>query len=373
MNLETLIQFMQFGRVFPLARNSKKPMYRWAWKTMNTDEIQVAEDWLERFPTANWALVPTRAFIVDVDLKDGSAVPTSIEKAGGLQRTFTVRTPSGGTHHYYFGSPEELSFKTRNKWLPGVDIRYGNDGYVVLPFSTTTDGSYEIVVGLDELPSCASHPSGPDSILPPVPDWIRTRWMTEMEPFTHLNSSTPGNEKYQKVTDQLSTVIDQTRFRFFRKQANMAVWNKRPLKSMEDKTKSGFEIQLAMRLMNVGATDEEVMTFYKAWCKKHSLKPKKNFATTIERAREKTAAYVAAWQATQPVRRKHGTSRIEIIAAVESGACQPKDIAEATGLKRSAVRMMLSKMVADGSLVRTVSGYAIACAVRASERLADAA
>ncbi|MGJ5813695.1 bifunctional DNA primase/polymerase [Paludibaculum fermentans] len=373
MNLETLIQFMQFGGVFPLAGTSKKPMHKWDWTTMNTDDILVAEEWLEQFPTANWALVPIRAFVVDVDVKGGSDGPTSMDEAGGLTRTFSVRTPSGGTHHYYFAAPDELPFATRNQWLPGVDIRYGGDGYVVLPYSTTVDGRYEIIVDLDELPSCASHPSGSKSILSPVPEWVRTKWIAEIESVTHINSNKPLIEKYQNVTGQLSTVRDRIRYMFFRKGANLAVWNKQPLKTMKDTTKSGFEIQLAIRLMNVGATDEEVMTFYKAWCNKHLLRPKKTFATTTRRARSKTAAYVQDWQAKQPVRRKQGTTRAEITEAIETGACQPKDIAKATGSKGSAVRMMLSKMVADGSLVSTPSGYAIPCAVLASERFAEAA
>lgn len=136
MNLATLSELTQFGRVCPLQAGTKKPMKGWRWQVHNTDAMEITDEWLNQYPNASWALVPVRAFVVDVDVKNDANGLESIAAAGDLDPTFTVRTPSGGTHHYY--APDtELPFMTKNGWLPGVDIRYGDDGYVVLPYSKT--------------------------------------------------------------------------------------------------------------------------------------------------------------------------------------------------------------------------------------------
>src|SRR5437868_1024914 len=132
MNLATLAVFTQFGRVFPLRPGTKVPLVK--WKDRATENLEIIDGWLTKYPDSGWALVPDRAFIVDIDVKKGACGPASIQAAGGLDPTLTVRTPSGGTHHYYAPDPA-LPFQTRNGWLPGVDIRYGKDGYVVLPYS----------------------------------------------------------------------------------------------------------------------------------------------------------------------------------------------------------------------------------------------
>ena len=46
---------------------------------------------------AIWRLFAIRAFVVDVDIKESAVGPQSIETAGGLRETMTVRSPSGGT------------------------------------------------------------------------------------------------------------------------------------------------------------------------------------------------------------------------------------------------------------------------------------
>jgi hypothetical protein len=156
MNLPTLVEFTQFGRVFPLAANSKTPMKRWRWPEHNSDDLEIVAEWLEKYPDANWALIPIRALVVDVDMKNGAKGYESVKAAGGLTPTFTVRTPSGGAHHYYHSTPDEMAFATRNNWLPGVDIRYGPGGYVVLPYSSTANGRYEIEVDLEQLDTSES-------------------------------------------------------------------------------------------------------------------------------------------------------------------------------------------------------------------------
>src|SRR5215471_478152 len=99
MNLATLAVFTQFGRVFPLRPGTKdQPLVKWkkGVTTHATDDLKTIDRWLTKYPDAGWALVPDRAFVVDVDVKKGATGPASIHAAGGLDPTFTVRTPSGG-------------------------------------------------------------------------------------------------------------------------------------------------------------------------------------------------------------------------------------------------------------------------------------
>jgi len=125
MNFTTLIEFTKFGQLFPLSNGRKTPMKNWRWKQQNSDDVQVLFEWSERFPDANWALIPTRCLVVDVDVKQGALGQQSIDAAGGLTETFTVMTPSGGSHHYFEFSDNGI---TSNSIIPGVDIRGNLDG-----------------------------------------------------------------------------------------------------------------------------------------------------------------------------------------------------------------------------------------------------
>ena len=367
MNLSTLAILTQFGRVFPLKAGTKDPIIAWKKGPIPaTDDLVTIDGWLRKYPSAGWALVPDRAFIVDVDVKDGATGPASIEAGGGLEPTFTVRTPSGGTHHYYAPDPE-VPFQTRNGWIPGVDIRYGGDGYVVLPYTKTTDGAYTPETDLDELENCVSKSRTrlADSILPPIPSWIKKKMLSEpvvdSTDFSSNNDSNTPLCDVPKCDREWNQIRDQVRYLFFRKQENRRVWNHKPVKGMKDRTQSGYEWQLAVRLMNVGATDEEVITVYRIWCRKHLRKIKQDrlLRKTIPEARRATAEYVERWNASQPKRRKHGTTRKQIIEAIEAGCRWPSEIEKFTGLKGSTVRMHLKRMLVAGKLGKDPSGYNI--------------
>jgi hypothetical protein len=138
------------------------------------------------------------------------------------------------------------------------------------------------------------------------------------------------------------------------------IWNHEPVEGMNDRSQSGYEFQLAMRLMNVGATDAEIAILYRAWCGKHLLIRKDRFFShVIPAARLATAAYVNEWKANQPTRRKHGTTTNLIQEAIKAGHTKPAAIVNVTGLKGSTVRMHLKRLVDAGSLVRGASGYAL--------------
>ena len=77
-------------------------------------------------------------------------------------------------------------------------------------------------------------------------------------------------------------------------------------------------------------------------------------------ARNETADDVAAWKASHPEPRHHGTTTRDIVKAIQEGHTRPKDIMKAIGLGDSATRMAVKRLVGAGTLVRTSSGYAIA-------------
>jgi hypothetical protein len=172
-------------------------MRKWNWRRDNSDDMEIIAEWLNLYPEANWALLPDRVFIIDVDNKNGVNGMQSLIDAGGLPDTFTVRTPSVG-HHYYLQPSVDMQPKTRNAWLKGIDIRYGPTGYVVLPHSTTQQGSYDVIREWDPLKT-----------LPSVPEWIRSRWlndqMVEPAPSRLLHSNTTNNNtlfRYQECNGE---------------------------------------------------------------------------------------------------------------------------------------------------------------------------
>ncbi len=97
--------------------------------------------------------------VIDVDPhKHGDeSMADVIQKHGPLPETITVRTGSGGTHHY-FAHPGGF-IKSRVNLLPGIDVR-GDGGYVLAPPSQTEKPYVWIV------------PPGRNGVVP-LPDWFR--------------------------------------------------------------------------------------------------------------------------------------------------------------------------------------------------------
>ena len=163
MNLTTLYEFIRLGELFPLRPGSKRPMKRWRWKKRNTTDPALILQWLESYPNSNWALIPTRCLVLDVDCKKGTNGFQSIEQYEPLPETLTVQTPSGG-RHYYFQRPAKGA-ETINSLLPGIDVRADQGGYVVLPYSKTKSGAYKILEAGDVCDTLAPTPAWLEEIL----------------------------------------------------------------------------------------------------------------------------------------------------------------------------------------------------------------
>ncbi|MGW3328910.1 bifunctional DNA primase/polymerase, partial [Streptomyces virginiae] len=94
------------------------------------------------------------------------------ERAGqAVPATWTVRTPSGGTH-LYFTAPDGVRLgNTAGKLAPLIDTR-GHGGYVVASGSTTAAGTYEVTdpSPVTELPAWLL-----SLLQPPAPHPVRLR------------------------------------------------------------------------------------------------------------------------------------------------------------------------------------------------------
>ncbi|MBX3316441.1 MAG: bifunctional DNA primase/polymerase [Phycisphaeraceae bacterium] len=146
--------------VFPVDPETKKPFTEHGFKDATTDETALRA-MFSRWPVG-LAIATTGLVVVDVD------DPTSpwLAEEGvveALASCPTSRTPGGGTHHF-FRRPDGFRGKNWNgEVASGIDIKT-NGGYVVLPPTTRSEGSYEWVKGeLHETPRMT---------LPVLPDAI---------------------------------------------------------------------------------------------------------------------------------------------------------------------------------------------------------
>jgi hypothetical protein len=126
--------------VFPChggdTRLRKTPLTPNGFKDATTDP-ETVQRWLERFPSALWAM-PTGAasgiVVLDIDVKDPTADGFDSLKDLGreiLPETPLVHTASGGVH-VYFRCPDKDIRNSAGRIGPGLDIR-GNGGYVIVP------------------------------------------------------------------------------------------------------------------------------------------------------------------------------------------------------------------------------------------------
>ncbi len=130
--------------VFPIVPDGKEAWPGMSWPAVSSLQLEYVEAWLAKHPDSNWGIDAGKSglLIVDVDTKQGKQGAASFEELDlvhGMPPTFTVKTPSGGFHHYYQGSS-----RNRIGMMPGIDIRAAG-GYVVAPGSTIAGVPYEII------------------------------------------------------------------------------------------------------------------------------------------------------------------------------------------------------------------------------------
>lgn len=138
---------------------AKAPYTDNGFKDATTDVGNISY-WWSQWPDALIGIStgPSGLLVVDLDNKhgvDGEASFAEVAAAhGGIQRTYTVRTQSGGKH-LYFKRPAGVSVPSKNGWLPNVDVR-ADTGYVIAPPSRVIGGgayTVEELRAIEEAPA----------------------------------------------------------------------------------------------------------------------------------------------------------------------------------------------------------------------------
>ena len=149
-------------RVFPLVPGTKRPAVRdWEYRA-TTDPDRIHRCWYGGRFNIGVATGPSRLTVLDLDPApdtggpDGAAGLAALAAARGmpLAATFTVATPSGGTHRYYRTPPGVRLRNTAGALAPRIDTR-AEGGYVVGPGSLRPEGAWELLDDTDpaELPA----------------------------------------------------------------------------------------------------------------------------------------------------------------------------------------------------------------------------
>ncbi len=138
--------------------------------------------------------------VVDIDNKDGNGLEewrAIVEAHGGIPETYTVRSPSGG-RHLYFWIPKEYPAPTSNKtFSPNIDIS-GENSLVVGEGSTTcaeVDPGGRIKTGA----YVAVNAGTPIAV---APDWFVQKIQREnREPSQMRSSEYPAKAHSELVED----------------------------------------------------------------------------------------------------------------------------------------------------------------------------
>lgn len=138
-------------KVFPVGAD-KSPMIKGGHNSASADPSQI-EEWWSQWPKANIAVacgLVSNLAVIDIDVKhgkQGAASATALEeKHGPYASGLMVRTPTGGSHHWY--AHKEAPFNSNvDRAGDGIDLRSsdpeGNgSGYVLAPPSIVNGKRY---------------------------------------------------------------------------------------------------------------------------------------------------------------------------------------------------------------------------------------
>ena len=174
--------------VFPCQPGGKRPALHADWEhRATTDTGRIARCWAAGPYNIGVACGPSRLVVIDLDtpkpgqhkpaewqhdtgVNDGADVLAALCEAEGQPwpagETFTVATPSGGTHLYFAAPPGTVLRNTAGRlgWL--IDTRAAG-GYVLAPGSAIGGTPYKTV-----------NPGPPA----PLPAWVAGRLACDLEP-----------------------------------------------------------------------------------------------------------------------------------------------------------------------------------------------
>ncbi|WP_208425610.1 phage/plasmid primase, P4 family [Salinibacter sp.] len=200
--------------VFPVARNGKGPCHNEidSWKKEATTDEKQIQQWFKQPAPPNVGIKMGKweaggsVFAVDIDIGETSGYKTWEERLAEeeepVPETFTVDTPSGGTH-LYFQAPPGVQTKSANHALgDSIDVK-GHGGYVVGPPSSTGDGTYTI---RDDAPDEIAQP--PFWLVSAVSKNSGKRERKRTEPSAP-NASFSNNPDTEVIEDALQAISPQ--------------------------------------------------------------------------------------------------------------------------------------------------------------------
>lgn len=154
-------------KIFPCVVGGKEPATRDGWHVATDDPAQLAE-WSRVNPEFNWAVATglSGLFVIDVDPNGLDWWAKLLERDTAIREAvgaaYQVRTPRGGLHVYFKGEGPS----TASRIADGIDTRGGiqrdgkiiSGGYVLLPGSKTSAGSYSALPGgsINALPAAVA-------------------------------------------------------------------------------------------------------------------------------------------------------------------------------------------------------------------------
>jgi hypothetical protein len=147
------------------------------WPAAASCDPDRVRDWWVNSPDANIGLACGDSWwVLDIDPKHGG--DETLEGLqithGGLPRTYTVRTPSGGTHYYFLLPDFEVTNSPGELKGTGIDVR-GRGGQVLAPPSVTALGGYRVLL---------------DAPIVAAPEWL----LSMIRPKLRVVPDTPGRE-----------------------------------------------------------------------------------------------------------------------------------------------------------------------------------
>lgn len=138
-------------KLFPIQKGTKRPALH-GWNEKATDNPETLAQWRQEFPEANIGVAcgPSGLIVLDVD-PQGHEHFLHLDLEHGIPNTYTVSTPRGGYHYYFYGTS-----RNRVHMLPGIDIR-SSGGYVLFPGSWVDGKPYKVLN---------------DAPIAPAPKWL---------------------------------------------------------------------------------------------------------------------------------------------------------------------------------------------------------
>jgi hypothetical protein len=190
--------------VFPCTTGTKRPALRGNWQRhATTDPRRIRDWWTWRPYNIGISCGPSGLVVIDLDVPRGASTGTATGATSLAElcqrsaqaypsRTFTVTTPSGGTH-LYFRAPSATIPNSAGRLGPLIDTRAAG-GYVLAPGSRVGGRAYT--------PANAMLPA-------PLPGWI-ARALTQPPPPQTASPLLPRNETVHPVPYALAALREET-------------------------------------------------------------------------------------------------------------------------------------------------------------------